>query len=51
MYKIIKLNGLYRVVTVSNQRVLFSSAKRANCKDFLVESLGIDPAEINSKKA
>lgn len=42
MYTIAKIGGLYRVVTISNQRILFSSARRINCKDFMRESLGID---------
>jgi hypothetical protein len=43
LYSIVKLGGLYRVITVSNERILFSSAQRINCKDFMRESLGYEP--------
>jgi hypothetical protein len=42
MYAIKKINGLYRVVMASNDKILFSSAVRLNCKDFLRESLGVE---------
>jgi hypothetical protein len=41
MYAIKKINGLWRVVTVSNERIIFSSAVRLNCRDFITEGLGI----------
>jgi hypothetical protein len=42
LYKIVKLDGMYRVVTASNNKVLFSSARRINCKDWLREILGVE---------
>lgn len=38
LFKIVKIGGLYRVVTVSSETVIFSSARRINCKEFIAEN-------------